>query len=263
VLAATAGGCALDRPWNPSLPVTVADARQDLLEMADAPRPLARPLVVLGGIHDPGFIASGLRRRVARVTDDEDSIIAISFIVENTFDKCRDRVISEVEERYAHDDPTATVEVDVLAFSMGGLVARHAARPRPDGKRLRIRRLFTISSPHRGARLARLPTLDARVKDMRPGSEFLVALDEALAEADYELLTYARLHDVIVGAPNTSAPGVPPWWVASIPWTLTHMAAASDPRITADIARRLRGDEPVTLEPPFPMPGAPDEAESP
>ena len=93
----------------------------------------------------------------------------------------------------ADDLELAEIEVDVVAISMGGLIARYAAMPLPDDSRqLRIRRLFTISTPHRGAKLAALPTFDQRQIDMRPGSAFLASLDDALADADYDLLPYVR-----------------------------------------------------------------------
>jgi hypothetical protein len=112
---------------------------------------------------------------------------------------------------------------------MGGLVVRHAARHRDDGgKQLNVRRLFTISTPHRGARMAGLPTLDHRAVAMRHGSEFLAGLDEALSRAPYELYTYARLGE---------------------PFGLAHIGAPHDPRIMADILRRLRGQEPLATRP--------------
>jgi pimeloyl-ACP methyl ester carboxylesterase len=148
-----------------------------------------------------------------------------------------------------------TVEVDVIGFSMGGLVARHAARPNSLGKRLNIRRLFTISSPHRGARLASLPTVDQRMIDMRPGSAFLADLNSHLSEADYELLAYTRLGDMIVGPENAAPPGMSPWWVANASFSLAHISAGADPRILADIARRLRNEPPFTTTPASPLPG--------
>jgi hypothetical protein len=136
---------------------------------------------------------------------------------------------------------------------MGGIVSRHAARPREDGRRLRVRRLFTIASPHRGARMATLPTLDRRQIDMRPGSPFLAELDGALEQADYELVTYARLGDAVVGAANSAPHGRDPWWVDCPPLGFAHLGAGHDHRILADIARRLRGEEPLVREPPVPV----------
>ena len=115
-------------------------------------------------------------------------------------------------------------------------------------------RLFTISTPHRGADLAALPTWDARQIDMRAGSDLLRQLDAALPTTRYSVYPYVRLGDVLVGAANTAPPGTTPWWVANQPLSLPHAGAYTDPRIVADIARRLRHEPPFTTDPPAPLP---------
>ena len=90
---------------------------------------------------------------------------------------------------------------------------------------------------------------------MRAGSAFLAGLDSQLQSLEYELLSYTRLGDMIVGAQNASVPGTSPWWVTNAPFSPAHLAASTDPRILADIARRLRNEEPFTTNPPAPLPG--------
>jgi hypothetical protein len=261
LLAALLVGCSADRPLNPSFPLRLEDARQAMRQMRADPRSLQRPVVVLGGIHDPGFAAPAVAGKLRRATEADAPIIHVSFFGAGTFDACRDRVVEAVENEWPSPADDETIEVDVVGVSMGGLVARHAARPRNDGgKRLAVQRLFTIATPHRGASLAGLPTLDDRVKDMRAGSAFLSALDAAPAGGDLELYCYARLGDAIVGEENTAPPGRRAWWVANIPLAPSHLTAAHDPRILADIARRLRGEGPFTIDPPASLPG--DEAEA-
>jgi len=248
-------GCSADRPLNPSFPLTYRQAEDALRQMRGEPRPLERPLVVMAGIHDPGFIVSALAKRLGK-TVTGGPIIEVAFFGSDTFDDCRDKVIESVEKVLPSDDPNATAEVDVVAISMGGLVARNAAQKRADdGRRLNVRRLFTISSPHRGAKLAVLPTFDRRQVDMRAGSAFLVSLDASLADGDYELLAYVRLGDVIVGPKNAAPPGRTAWWVANPPLSLAHVQASGDARIVADIARRLRGETPFSTLPAAPLPG--------
>ena len=87
---------------------------------------------------------------------------------------------------------------------------------------------------------------------MRADSEFLAMLNEGLADANYELLCYTRLGDWIVGVENAAPPGHTAWWVPSPPMSFAHLGAATDTRILADIARRLRGETPLTTEPPVP-----------
>ena len=60
-------------------------------------------------------------------------------------------------------DDSTTYEVDVIGQSMGGLIAVYAALDDPTlGKRVKIRRLYTICSPLQGAKLATLPELRGR-----------------------------------------------------------------------------------------------------
>jgi hypothetical protein len=255
VLPAVMGGCGV-AGHNPSLALSRKDARCVLEQMREDPKPLARPVVVAGGIHDPGLISSRIARHLRRVCTNDEEVFSVSFFIfdAGTFDECRDKLIEAVEKRFPSPDETTTVEVDVVGFSMGGLVARHAARPRSDGgRRLKIRRLFTIASPHRGARLANLPTFDRRKIDMRSGSEFLAALDTDLAEAEYDLYPYTRLGDLIVGAENTAPPGVTPWWVSNPMFSMSHVGASKDTRILADIASRLRDEPPLATSPPAPF----------
>ena len=250
-------GCSADKPLNPSFALGYNDAKVVLNEMKRAPKPLERPLVVAAGIHDPGLIAPSLVRKLRDLTSDADRVLSVSFFGLSllTFDACRDHLVDAIDQAFPSDDPEMTTEVDVIGYSMGGLVARLAATKNASGKQLRIKRLFTISTPHRGAKLAKLPTLDDRTIDMRAGSAFLADLDSQLPNAEYELLTYTRLGDMIVGAENAGAPGASAWWVANPPFSPAHLAASTDPRILADIARRLRNEEPFATNPPAPLPG--------
>jgi len=240
---------------NPSFPLTTAEAKAALRQMREDPRPLERPVVVAAGLLDPGFDVQRIAGSLRRVSTGDDMVTSVTFmsLTTDSFDGCRDYLIERVEQAFGTTRTRDTIEVDVIGFSMGGLVARHASRPRSDGgKRLAIRRLFTISTPHCGARLAELPTLDQRTIDMRADSDFLAALNEALADADYELFCYTRLGDWIVGVENAAPPGQTAWWVPSPPMSFAHLGAATDARILADIARRLRGEAPLTTEPPTP-----------
>ncbi len=246
--------CSADKPLNPSFPFTLDAAREDLQRMRDEPRPLERPVVVIAGYLDPGIAVGRLRRRIADAFDEPEMVLTISLFGDDDFDECRERVIKRVQRQFPSDDPTETVEVDVIGVSMGGLVALDASIPREGERRLRIARLFTIATPFRGARLAGFPTLDDRVRDMRRGSEFLQSLDNGHAPPQYTIYPYVRLRDRIVGAGNAAPEGATAWWVANIPFEFAHIKAYRDPRILADIARRLRGEEPFTTDPPAPLP---------
>jgi hypothetical protein len=253
--------CKADDPLNTSFPITNKQAKVLLKEMRAAPVAFERPVIIACGIYDPGFLTGHIGKQLKKVTNDDVVMTTVSFNGMSNFDRCRERLIERIERVAPCDDAQCTTEVDVVAFSMGGLVSRYAALPRDDGgKRVKIRRLFTISTPHLGADWAQLPTLDQRVKDMRTGSAFLSQLNAALPQADYALYPYTRLNDKIVGTTNTAPPGYRVWWVDEMPFQLSHVNAVRDARITADIARRLRGQTPLTTDPPAPLPeeGNPD-----
>jgi pimeloyl-ACP methyl ester carboxylesterase len=249
-------GCAA--PTNPSFPLSVSDAKAALREMEAKPKPLARPLVVLGGYHDPGLGAFVWRNEVRRWASDA-RIVDVSFARRGDFDACRRAVIAAVDRAFPTNDPNATVEVDVIGASMGGLVGRYAAVEKPGERRLRVARLITVSSPHRGAAWAGLPALSRLHADMRDGSAFLRNLERAESATetdDYELVPYVRLGDRIVGAHNAAPNGVNAWWLPDRPFEPAHVAVNLDPRIRADVARRLRGEVPFTKAPGAPVPAS-------
>jgi pimeloyl-ACP methyl ester carboxylesterase len=247
--------CGESAPINPAFPLSVRQADVLVEDMQSARVNTVRPVIVLAGYQDPGFGAAAMARRLRRAFIDPDRIISIPFFADESFDAARDRAIREINAVFPSADPKTTLEVDVVAISMGGLVARHAARAREDGgRRLRIARLFTIATPHQGARLATLPTFDRKQIDMRIDSEFIIALNADPMSSDFEIIPYGRLGDAIVGIERVAPPGEAPWWVPNQPMAFAHLTAASDSRIVADILRRLRYERPLTIGEPSPPP---------
>ena len=242
---------------NPTFPVNVQEAKILLRQMRETPKRLERPVVVLAGYLDPGVTSHHVAKQLRRATGD-DRVIPVSFWSCHTVEECRARVLQKVEERFPSDDLGWTRSVDVIGISMGGLIARHAAAKNSGSslgdRRLRMARLFTIGTPHQGAQMATLPTLNSIQIDMRSGSGFLKRLQRSLATASYELYPYVRLGDTTVGAANAAPPGINPWWIPNRPLEPAHMFAFGDVRILADIARRLRGEPALTIEPAAPLP---------
>jgi len=254
-------GCKADMTANGSFDIAPEVADDYLRTVRKDKQQLERPIVILSGFMDPGFAATTLKSRMKRLFKDE-RILSISFATSCDFDHARQRVIERVDEAWPSDDDRETVEVDVIAHSMGGLVARYAAVPVEGRKRLCIARIFTIATPHGGAELAELPTWHTLQKAMRDGSPFLQELDKAWESRDYDLYPYVRLGDYIIGSGNAAPPGEHPWWVDNPPLNLPHMGAYSDPRIIGDIVRRLRGEQPYATEPRTPIPAkSQDDAE--
>lgn len=219
------------------------------------PKPPNRPLVVLGGWRTPITSAWLVGRRLRHLTGlPRHSLLAVDFLTCGSFEAAIARTLTRVERRWPSDDPHQTVAVDVIGISMGGLVARAAASTPPDGvrRRLRVVRLFTLATPHRGARLARHLAPDAAARDMRPGSVFLARLDSALSTAEYQLICYARLRDRWVGEENTAPAGMWPIWTDP-PGLLSHQTITLDRLILTDVARRLRGEPPLGHPSPIPL----------
>ena len=262
MLAALAGaaqlGCAPQKGENPSFAFTIAEAEREMAAMRAEPKPFSRPVLVAAGFMDPGPGAAWTAGDLRKVTTTPEMVIEVPFMTARTFDACRARVIEKLEASFASGNDAETVEVDAIGVSMGGIVSRYAAMPGDGRKRLNMKRLFTIGSPHHGAALAHLGKFDARARDMAPGSEFLRTLNEGTLELHeamrYEVFAYVRLGDTLVGEENTRWLDGRVWWVENRPFEFPHAQAFNDPRFLADIARRLRGERAYATEPCAPLP---------
>ncbi len=227
-------------------------------ELAAAPANLPRPLVVLAGWRSPPMPDGGVLARIGPMIPGARDTLSITYASLWTIESAARRVVARVQERFPRTGKSDTTEVDVVAISMGGLVARLAASDSfaKSQRRLRIARLFTLATPHRGAKLASFIRPDPAARAMRPGSEFLRSLDDDLTRASFDLTCYAHLRDWWVGARNTSPPGRVPIWCeprgAFGRW-FGHFAINFDPRVLTDVALRLRGMKPLSRvgdEPP-------------
>lgn len=246
----------LDHP-NPAYPATKSEVRAAIDTMEETPVGLDRPLVVLSGWRSPAMTGSHLGERIREVTGaDEDRVISVGYMWGSDIPSIADKVAQRVAEEFGSEvDPLTgqrwTAEVDVVAISMGGLVARTAwAEPNEVGRelgvRLNIQTLYTLGTPHRGARLAKWIRLDDASAQMEPGSDFLAKLDAAtLGEKnDLRIVPYATLRDSWVGAGNSAPNGQEPIWVPGR-LVLSHHLISLDKRILADLGRRLRGETPL------------------
>jgi hypothetical protein len=248
-------GCA--SPTNPSFAVTPSEAHQAIQEMRSDPRPLQRPLVIIGGFADFNVSPPLFENFFHGVTRDA-KIIPVSIGLCGTFAECRQKVIEAVDRACPSSDRVWTSEVDVVGASLGGLIGRYAAAPSDDAnhpKRLRIARLFTISSPLSGAKLANVLAITDFHRALRPGSVFLKSLAKTDSDAAYQLYSYVHLNDEIVGQQYAALPGQTAYWLANDTLLFPHSAAMVDDRILADIARHLRDEPGFTKPPPAPLPG--------
>lgn len=123
----------------------------------------------------------------------------------------------------------------IVGFSMGGLVARSYLRQFGDPKR--IATFVSIASPHRGTWMAWLDGSPG-VRDMRPGSAFLAAVDaDATRFSDVRWITIRTPLDLMI-LPSKSS--VLPWAENHSVPVLVHPFLVWDGRVIAGVIRALR-----------------------
>ncbi|MEM0984372.1 MAG: hypothetical protein AAGI17_10525 [Planctomycetota bacterium] len=239
-------------PQNPGWSMTAAEERAEFERMKAEPVELERPLVIIGGYLSPPMVADSYGKQISRLTgEDMGDLIRVPMIGVQTFEQAVEVVLDALYKRYPQVENGETIEVDVIGISMGGIVAMQAAEPADDRPRLKIRRLYTLGSPHRGADLAQKITLEQISQDMRYKSLRLVKLHENRDKWGYELYPYAILDDNIVGTRNSAPWGEAPIWVQRHTF-VTHFGLEHDDQILIDVARRLRGEEPILVRAPLP-----------
>lgn len=236
---------------NPAYPATDAEIRREIVRLAGAPVELPRPVVIFCGYRAPSIQGRNLAAQLRRLCGAGNRFLVIAHAHMGDLARVVPRAVARVDAAIRGGDEAATAEVDVIGVSMGGLVAREAARAGAGRKRLAARRVFTLGTPHQGAVLAERIALDPAARAMRRGSKFLAALNADVDGAEHELVCYTRLRDRWVGATRAAPPGRHPIWTPGL-LVGSHMSQSFDPRILADLARRLRGEAPLAQPSPPP-----------
>src|SRR5881392_3902967 len=101
------------KPQNPSFPLNFSQASRALAEMRAEPKPLQRPLVIIGGFLDPNVSPPLFKSFFQSVTRDS-RIITVSVGLCGSFEECRRKTIEAVDEACPSNDPNFTAEVDVV-----------------------------------------------------------------------------------------------------------------------------------------------------
>ncbi|MCX5688277.1 MAG: hypothetical protein NTV94_00540 [Planctomycetota bacterium] len=227
---------------NPAFNVT-PEAIQGLAAAARSsgftPTAPVRPLIILSGYHSPIIpaltLASSLRTLGAA---NRQNTLAISYFFAGRVETAAQQAMAAITRRgWKHES------VDVIGMSMGGIVARLLAADHG----LKVHRLFTLASPHRGAILTRWIKPDPAAYALSPGSPLLTRLDTCLPASIPELTCYALLRDWLVGAQQTSPVGHTSHWLdvdRTIARPISHFSITSDWRIVGDLALRLMGHTP-------------------
>lgn len=217
-----------------------AAARDALRRVSDQRRQqrgrLDRPVLVLSGYRAPGVMGGNMARRLASLLGAPlDDFRMISYPHMGDLDRVA-RTVDQIVRREFYSGE----EFDVVGISMGGLIARMLAADdyaRERGlQRLRLKNLFTMATPHLGAKIAAHIHVDKAATEMQIGSPRLAWLN-ALPR-DYELHCYAILNDITVGAKQTALHGDSPMWVRGTP-LFSHSLITEHPLVVLDVAARL------------------------
>lgn len=239
---------------DPSLRADIKTVRAELARMQATPVPLTRPVVILSGYHTPPQVAWWVCAQLARLTSRRSrDFLKVSYPTQTQIERAAEQTIAAVRNRWSGEAP----ELDAIGISMGGLVARYAAlashernhpfRPTtPSAQRLRLARLFTFATPHQGSMRAQAVAPDDAARDMKPGSPFLAALNSH--PSNYTLVCYTQRGDNLI-APHAAAPPGQSAFVADGSRLMSHFTATHNPWFLVDLARRLRGEEPLLGEP--------------
>lgn len=140
----------------------------------------------------------------------------------------------DIDAKFGPDAP-----ISIVAFSMGGLVARQYLQ-NLDGA-ARCEKLITVSSPHNGTKAAWLyPTRGA--EEMRPGSQFLADLRTTQDRlGKMPITSYRTPMDLIILPPTSS------FWdrAENLEYPVVlHPLMLNSNRVLADIESRLVKTEP-------------------
>src|SRR5580693_1910987 len=107
VFAFATGGCI--QTIDPSFRITADQAHVALEQMHEHPKPLARPVVVIGGFLDPGILPPAYRDLVHNISP-HAPIVLVTPGFASSFDDCRRIVIDAVDAAYPSSDPQYTRE---------------------------------------------------------------------------------------------------------------------------------------------------------
>jgi hypothetical protein len=228
---------------NPNFHIDDAALENESARMRRELKALARPVVVLGGWHSPGLANWGVESVLLPHTSGKaEDFLSVTYPMKVTLRGSAEAAIEAMRARGMWDR-----EVDLVGISMGGVLARAIACGAFGHGDRAVKRIFTIATPHRGAKIASIAILDGCAWDMRPGSRFMTDLNARNGKGP-ELVCYGALRDWWIGASNTAPPGMHPHWVDVPPGIgrlCSHFAVNHDRRVLLDIARRLRGEAPI------------------
>ena len=154
-------------------------------------------------------------------------------LLPNNGDTGLDQLAEQVHD-YVEQQLSRAPQIDLVGFSMGGLVGRYYIQRL--GGLQRVRRFVTLSSPHNGTWTAFLRS-NIGVSQMRPNSEFLRDLNDTVGElAQVEFASVWTPYDLMIVPTESSR--LPIGMMRQLPvWA--HPLMVSDERSLATVAEFL------------------------
>ncbi|MEO1298303.1 MAG: triacylglycerol lipase [Cyanobacteria bacterium J06636_16] len=137
--------------------------------------PPKNPVLLIHGIGDTTRVFD---RMVAYLRDRDWTDIHAINLVPNNGDVGLDQLAKQVKA-YVDTHMTHAAKIDLLGFSMGGIVSRYYVQRL--GGIQRVQRFITLSSPHNGTWTAYFRS-GPGVQQMRPNSPFLNDLNQTMHE---------------------------------------------------------------------------------
>jgi pimeloyl-ACP methyl ester carboxylesterase len=243
-LGAFLSECAVTALLALTVPLAFRRQRVRALDAAELESERSRPVVLLHGYaqHTANFL--WLVRRLRR--DGWLHLYSIRHTALGGDIEQSGRRLGEAIDRIRRE--SGAREVDVVAHSMGGLVARACVRAR--GPASGIGRLITLATPHQGTVAFRRFARDPMVGQMRPGSPLLarLAADDPVPALVDCISIYSADDAVVIPAAAAYYPGALNIEVRGLGhmsllfsrrvYDLVHENLAASPAARADRARR-------------------------
>jgi triacylglycerol lipase len=233
---------------NPLQSTSIALAAS--VSMVTAAPETPRHVVLIHGIWDTFHT---LRKMERALVDAGFAPLVVTLTPNNgrvTLDALGEQVNAQISRAIPADETFS-----IVGFSMGGLVARAYLRQQANPKRVPV--FVSIASPHRGTWMAWLNNFPG-VRDMRPGSAFLAAIDSDVARySTTRWITIRTPLDLMI-LPSTSS-GLP-WAENHVVPVLAHPLLVLDRRVIDTVVVSLGGKistKSVPARPASPRAGSP------
>lgn len=186
------------------------------------------PVLLVHGINDTGAI---FHKMAPYLIQSGWSVYDLDLIPSNGelgLDQLARQVVDYIATTFAPEQP-----LDLVGFSMGGIVSRHYVQRL--GGINRVQRFITLASPHNGTWTAYRYNTPGCIQ-MRPGSAFLQDLNQdaaMLAKLDFtsiwtpfDLMILPSISSKMPVGQDVQVPVLGHAWMVSDPWSLDAVATA-------------------------------------